>query len=365
MKVRNLPSLLPITTLVLCLVCVNAFARPAPSLVSGPKEWLSTSSPSRVMILATPHLSRYKEQLTAADFSPLIHRLSAFDADAIAVESLYSASVFNYQMRQDYTHVVEQFANSSVTMAAEAQRVLALTPDQALANTRFPITSKANGEEQSKELILKLLAGYDAANAQLHWSLLSPQQKLAVPLPTIIKKALRRSAESFNEINIIAIKLAEELELINLYSIDDHSDKDIYQKQTAALFQAFADGKVKIDKTRLMQFMTTGENHVKNKDVVSWYAELNHPDAVAESTYQWQAILDTPLDERAELARISLWELRNANMASNILRAIALNPGKKLLVVVGASHKAYLDDYLSRFSSVEIVQPFAYLNRPQ
>ena len=49
------------------------------------------------------------------------------------------------------------------------------------------------------------------------------------------------------------------------------------------------------------------------------------------------------------------WETRNLRMASNIRAALAEKPGARALVIVGATHKAYLDDYLGLMAEVKVI----------
>jgi hypothetical protein len=53
--------------------------------------------------------------------------------------------------------------------------------------------------------------------------------------------------------------------------------------------------------------------------------------------------------------RIALWETRNLNMAANIRRATERIPGGRMLVIVGSSHKPFLDHYLDRMMGVTVV----------
>lgn len=48
-------------------------------------------------------------------------------------------------------------------------------------------------------------------------------------------------------------------------------------------------------------------------------------------------------------------ETRNLRMASNIREAIGNQPGSRTLVIVGASHKQYLEAYLHQMHDVHIV----------
>lgn len=330
-------------------------------LQSGPKEWLNIATPTKVMILGTPHLKAFSGRIAQEDFSPLINRLTHFKPDAIAVESINNADIFNYQSRLDYEDVIDNFAPFAALLANEAQQVLKITSTKAVSNIRFPVKNKRYSPSEREALILSHLAGYNISTALLHWVNLKEKEKKALNLPSTIKQKLEKASTTFNETNLIAVNLAKKLKLSNLFSIDNHSDKDIYSQITSPLSIAFQNGQIKIDKSRLKKFMTQGEGFIKQKNTIGWYAQLNSSNSVQESTYQWQAIIDSKVKQNANIARISLWELRNTQMVSNILRVAALNQGKKILVLVGLGHKAFLDDYLTRMSSIEIVQPIDYL----
>ncbi len=333
-----------------------------PTYQSGPKEWLKVNQTTQVMVLGSAHLNRYTNRLEQEDFEPLIQRLVSFNPQVIAVESIYNASIFNYQHRESYQEVIKHFAATSVLLAETAQQTLQVDASEAIEKVRFAVEDKQYSLAERKKIILTQLAGYNLPTALLHWMKLDKKQKSSSGLPNLVTEALEEASTGLNEINVVAARLALELELSNLYAIDDHSDKDIYSTITAPLSAAFQNKEVKIDHSRLKKFLTLGESYIDNKDVVGWYTQLNSNHAVKESTYQWQAIVDSKVKENANLARISLWELRNAQMVANILRVAALNPGKRILVVVGAGHKAFFDDYLARMTSIEIVQPIDYLS---
>jgi len=52
---------------------------------------------------------------------------------------------------------------------------------------------------------------------------------------------------------------------------------------------------------------------------------------------------------------VTYWETRNLRMASNIREIVGNDPGKRTLVIVGASHKWYLEAYLDQMHDVRIV----------
>jgi hypothetical protein len=52
---------------------------------------------------------------------------------------------------------------------------------------------------------------------------------------------------------------------------------------------------------------------------------------------------------------VTSWETRNLRMAANIRNLMGPTPGMRTLVLVGASHKAYLDAYLDQMHDVRII----------
>jgi pheromone shutdown protein TraB len=49
------------------------------------------------------------------------------------------------------------------------------------------------------------------------------------------------------------------------------------------------------------------------------------------------------------------WETRNLRMASNIMATFRERPGARVLVIVGATHKPWLDKILGQMPNVRIV----------
>jgi pheromone shutdown protein TraB len=71
---------------------------------------------------------------------------------------------------------------------------------------------------------------------------------------------------------------------------------------------------------------------------------------------QFHVFFRTKLASGVDRARSALWEVRNLNIAAHIRRATAAHPGKRMLVIIGAGHKAFLDLYLSQMMDLRLVQ---------
>src|SRR5947209_16920742 len=71
---------------------------------------------------------------------------------------------------------------------------------------------------------------------------------------------------------------------------------------------------------------------------------------------QWALFCRTHLASGVDRANAAAWELRDLNITSNIRRASARAPGKRMLVIIGASHKPFLDAYLRALIDVKLLQ---------
>lgn len=73
---------------------------------------------------------------------------------------------------------------------------------------------------------------------------------------------------------------------------------------------------------------------------------------VRDMELQWNLWFRTKLQSGLDRSRMALWEVRNLNISSHIRRATALHPGERLLVIVGASHKPFLETYLNQMVDI-------------
>ena len=67
------------------------------------------------------------------------------------------------------------------------------------------------------------------------------------------------------------------------------------------------------------------------------------------------AVLEEQSPQRFGRQYLGAWETRNLRMAANIRDALTPKPGSRMLVVVGASHKGYLEAYLHQMHDVRVV----------
>jgi len=345
------------TILMLALLSPNIVSAEQP--IQGLKEKVKLTTD--VMVLATVHLRATKEPLHKDSLAPIISKLKTYSPTAIAIEALRPADIISMIHGADeYKNVLSQFVGDAfLILASEEQKSLALTPNQAIRKMNLLLASTSVINEQREEIIRLAVAAYDKNTALLHWQYLADTYTTTT-LSSTLQDYLKEQYSKNHEVNQIAISLAIKSGVNRLYPIDDHLDKDIYLEVIEDLMPFFKES-TSISALRKSEYVTKPmklqEQAVKTGNWLALYSWINSEAYKAQVINdEWRLFVDKDLPVKPSLARLALWEVRNLNMASNIMRVVAKNIGGKIVIVVGANHKVFFEDYLSRMIGVNLVQ---------
>ena len=212
-------------------------------------------------------------------------------------------------------------------------------------------------DENRQKLILYLVASYDLVSAVLQFSYLPKTVQEAPPaLPDDVALFLKQALPLANEIFAIGVELARRLNIQRIASIDDHQDVDQTMAIVDKLFEHidFDD----VFKTPcFVKAKEVAEACIETKDLLELYTYYNSLEFLrADVESEWWRYLDSDIPDKLGRRFLSSWEVRNLNIASHIRRCSTFHPGGRILVVIGASHKAFLDNYLSNLLDVKVVQ---------
>lgn len=323
---------------------------------------------TQVLVLGTEHLSTLGERFTPGLLDSLLDVLAAFEPDVIAVEALPPAEVDRLAKAagssEASAQILAAFAGDASHYGREAQAALGLTYEGAAAATEAMLREgAAPGDEARRSLCLHLLAAYDLPSALVQWSYLPVAARLPVAgVSPAVAEFLNRSVSGSNEITSIGVALARRLDLQTIASIDDHVDDEVgiatgmnevlaEELAGTAAFQELAGSSyIREAGERLPAAAATG-------DLLALYQEINSPEHLsADVAAQWHLFYRTRLQSGLDRARAALWEARNQNIASRIRQASAFRAGDRVLVVIGAAHKPFLDQYLGLMMDVEVLQ---------
>jgi hypothetical protein len=181
---------------------------------------------------------------------------------------------------------------------------------------------------------------------------------LDAALVGVLVKLETRTDESL----MIGARLAARLGHERLYAMDDHTADSVSQDQKSfgdALMTAW-------DNPALKQRMAVDkaqEGGLSSAEgVLAMYRARNAPGQAALIYHgDFGAALNEPSAQRFGRHYVGYWETRNLRMAGNIRDALGLRPGQRMLVIVGVSHKGYLESYLHQMHDVRIVDAASVL----
>lgn len=337
-----------------------------------PREFRSEliGTETQVFVLASPHLSQAKA-LNPDWLIPIMDRLAAFKPDAIFVENLSGEELGRLQQyKAIYPEVADQFGASAMRLMGLGQQSLQTDPASAERKVRELLsTSRSQRTPAERRQLAALLAtSGDPTSALVQWwQLATDERRAGDGLSQEMVLELQSIASKPNESTWIGSRLAARLGHDRVYPMDDQSATDLLLPRMEEIERAFsADPDVMSAMTSPVLKRST-ENIARmtsGAGVTEAYQRENEPSALKESAeVQWATLLRARLPGGFGRLRVAEWEARNLRMAANIREGLGLHPGGRALVIVGSSHKPYLDAYLGLMSDVEVVDPAKVLEQ--
>lgn len=352
------------------LAALIAFGVAAPAAAQtrpfDPRAYQSrhVGEPTRILVLATPHLSGTPEDFDPAVLEPLLSRLEAFHPDAIAIEALPGRSIEQmWEYRESYPDVARTYGSRATIMAAMAKTAIGLDMPAAEAEMRRTLAAwpASPTPADRRRLAALFAAAGDPASALVQWWRLDAAERVAddnVPRALVDLLATYETAPRRNENYLIATRLAVRLGLERIHPMDDQSDQVVsptYEQDMEAFGNSGWLEQMRANPAftplrEASQHLTTPAETLSTYRMLN-SARVGHTDADG----QWLSMIDRASPNGAGRSRVAAWETRNLRMAANIRETAAIRPGGRVLVIVGSAHKAWLDAYLRMMSDVEVV----------
>ncbi|MVO79115.1 hypothetical protein GON01_14365 [Sphingomonas sp. MAH-20] len=315
--------------------------------------------PSEVLVLGTPHLSGI-ETLKPEWLDPLLDRLEAWKPQLITIEGLSGPEC--YLLRRydkSWPDTASDYCSRTESLAALAGKTTGL--DMPAAEAAAELALAKMGPDAIPAAHRHLAALFSAAgnvgSAAVQWLRLPPAERRAGDgVDEALAKTLDELIVRRNENYLIAATLAARLGLERVYPTDDHlsdrvqaeappgqdramqaiwsGERPPLARQAQAMEKALADGASLLAYYRFMNRADVGEAFVR--------ADMGKAFA-------------TPSPEHFGRRYVAWWETRNLHMVANVRAAMGHYPGQRALVIVGATHKPYLDAYLGMMHEIRLV----------
>jgi hypothetical protein len=220
---------------------------------------------------------------------------------------------------------------------------------------------------QRRHLAMLFLAANDRGSAMVQWLRLPPAERhvgdgLTQPMVDI----LERKGKPLNENYTIAAALAARLGLERIYEVDDHI-ADTPLDENSPEGKAYAAAIEGAWKSRPPPAIRAEEEHMEanlrtGADVLAEYRLLNAPqtqrDTIASD--MGRAVSYAPGQPYGR-QYVAWWETRNLRIAANIRATLQKDPQARVLSIIGATHKGYLDSYLDMMQDVRIIDAEQFL----
>ena len=346
---------------IFALAAAQTFAGGTPAFDPRLHKKEIAGQPAQVLVLGSPHLSQLPEKLDPKLLEPLLDRLATFKPEVITVEGPSGQecdTLLRFRPQHgtawdDYcwpTDDLEKATGLSVPAAyAEVDKALATWP-------------KDPTPGQRRHLAMLFLAAGDRASATVQWLRLpEPERRAGDGLNQAMVDMIERKGKAPNENYAIGAALAARLGLERVYLTDDHiadgpDQGPDYGKAIQAAWNA------KPEPAVFSEYKKRSGDVGTSDKLIGYYRWLNEPatQRAAIASDMGRAARE-PSPQHYGRQYLSWWENRNLRMAANIRASFATKPDARVLVIVGSTHKGYLDAYLDMMQDVRLVDALQFL----
>lgn len=333
------------------------------------KASISQDERTKVLVLGTVHLAGSRDVIQSrlgafplSALDPLLDALEKFQPDFIGVED-YPPETVAWLAYREGKEALEKFLKfTKYAHLMQEQLEISWAAARDSAYTRLKQFTGRTPPEERGAVVAHLVAAYDWDSALLQWSYMPKAFRARwTGIPTAVRQALERELNSRNEVVSIGIALARRLGHQRMYPIDDGVEGDLPDQSRVREFLAELEASEVYQKSLEQARKEVQRESERFKalamhgDLLPFYLELNAPAALDRNMDQWRLFFKTRFSSGLDRARVAMWEVRNLHMVANIRKITALKPGGRMLVIVGAAHKPFLDAYLHSLVDVEVI----------
>ena len=330
-----------------------------------PSAWQRrlVGEPTQILVLGTPHLSGTPEDWNPATLEPLLERLARFQPDVITIEALPGPSIASlWRDRAIFGDTGASYGGRILTVAAAAQVAtgLDLAEAEAEARRRMAALLAQPAPAERRRLAALFAAAGDPNSALVQWWRLEPAERRAEDgVSAALLALLDDYARRRNENHLVGSRLAARLGLERVHAVDAQDD-DIFSAAQAEAFgrTVFEPMSARFRADPRVQPLLEANRHLgTGEELLATYRQLNRREiGQAQAELEWRSMLDRTWPDDLGRIRLAGWEVRNLRMAANIRQAASNAPGGRVLVIVGAGHKQWLESYLAMMADVRIVE---------
>lgn len=312
---------------------------------------------TQILILGTLHLNQIKG-IESKHVNRVLDSLSQFEFNVIGIEKMPAELIQDIRNRKSpQWQELFSYFETPIKKGNYYQKLLDMSFKKAQLVIDSLLTKNTFKENDRIDLMKAFLCIYDPWTASLHYQFVQDQ----TIIDTTITKFMDDYIKSNNEINLIGVNLSKRLNINKLYPIDNLQDETILLHDFPEFINDYKNSKEKI--TELLDNPFFGKIDsiqsycVNQGDLFDVYKFINSIEYMdADKKGQWDIWFKTNFKSKTDRSRYSLWEMRNLQITANIMRLVAANPEKKILIIIGSSHKSFIENNLKQMSDIELLK---------
>jgi hypothetical protein len=313
---------------------------------------------AQVLVLGTSHLSRMPKSFDPKSLDGLMTRLAAFRPEIITIEQ-EPGDECDMAARQ-----VAKYGADFCEPADAARKATGLDIPAALADidTTLKAWPAQPAPAQRRRLAALFLAADDRASAWTQWLQLPEAERHAGDgVDAALLQQFGKIGAARDETLLIAARLAARLGLPRVYPVDNHSGDKMDVPDIKAFVRVLeADWKAGGAALEAQEKELEPLEH--GADMLPLYRALNDPARLAvRADGNVRTAMRGASPEHYSQMWVAGWETRNLRIVANIRETFRERPGARVLAIIGATHKPWLDAWLGQLQGVDIVDAEAVL----
>lgn len=307
---------------------------------------------AQVLVLGTVHLGELPGTFKPAALDGVLNRLAAFKPDIITIESLPGEEC-DQAARQPAKYGADYCAPTDEAQAATGLALAAAIAEVDQVLSAWPAQPTP---AQRRHLAALFLAANDRSSAFVQWLHLPLTERRAGDgLDAALVAKLGKIAANNNENYLVGARLAARLGLQRVYAIDNHTGDNIIVADRKAFGNA-VEAAWKAGGAALQALDQQHDALAQGADLLPLYREINAPAGLQiRADGNVRAALRARSAEGYPQMWVAGWEIRNLRMVANIRETFRERRGARVLSIVGATHKPWLDAWLGQLQGVDIV----------
>lgn len=349
---------------ILALAAAQALAAGTPAFDPRKHKSEIAGRPAQVLVLGTMHLSQLPKGFDPKLLEPLLDRLARYNPQIITIEDRPPEECETLRRFQAKYGADTYDTYCSSTEAIEKATGLAVPAASAKADEALAAWPASPTPAQRRHLAMLFLAANDRASALVQWLRLPQAERHAGDgLTQAMVEIIERKGKPLNEDYAIAAVLAARLGLERVYPVDDQSAGWAMDKKTEDAFGKAVEAAWKEKPNPVVERQDRLEKNLRTgADLLRLYRLLNAPETqrqmIAADMGRNASFRSPALYGRQY---VDSWEARNLRIAANIRLVSAQHPEARVLSIIGATHKGYLDAYLNMMQDVRLVDAEQFL----